>query len=276
MGFILKVMLCVGINEKLKERRLEALEIERIKIMARTKKRAQKEEQEKEHEERKEFSEEEIWQMRKRFNSLYDPEQKQLLGNETLESAVDALNTEFQLGSVTNVKIQAYIDGKKGPDIRDLQGLVDNHLEKTKRLQDGNMNEIESMLVGQATALQSLFVDYVGRMQSKQSLAIFEAYARIALKAQNQSRQTLAVLVELKNPKRTTFIKQQNNANNQQVNNAEEKIKKGKNSKKTNKLANELLLEESKDEAVDFKSQKKTSKANQPMEAVGKVNGAKN
>lgn len=41
-----------------------------------------------------------------------------------------------------------------------------------------------------------------------------------ALKAQNQCRQTLAALAEIKNPRRTTLIGQQNNATNQQVNNA--------------------------------------------------------
>ncbi|MGH8646968.1 MAG: hypothetical protein ACREX4_21935 [Gammaproteobacteria bacterium] len=42
---------------------------------------------------------------------------------------------------------------------------------------------------------------------------------QLALKAQNQCRQTLAALAEIKNPRRTTFIGQQNNATNQQVNN---------------------------------------------------------
>jgi hypothetical protein len=60
--------------------------------------------------------------------------------------------------------------------------------------------------------------------------------ADIALRAQNQSRKTLAVLAEIKNPRRTTFIKQQNNAVNQQVNNA---IKSK--SEKIKKVANELL-----------------------------------
>jgi hypothetical protein len=41
----------------------------------------------------------------------------------------------------------------------------------------------------------------------------------IALKAQNKSRQTLVTLIEFKNPTKTTFIRQQNNAISQQVNN---------------------------------------------------------
>ena len=63
-----------------------------------------------------------------------------------------------------------------------------------------------------------------------------EVFINIAFRAQSQCRKTLAVLAELKHPRRTTFIKQQNNAITQQVNN---EVKS--NPKNFEKVANELL-----------------------------------
>ena len=64
-----------------------------------------------------------------------------------------------------------------------------------------------------------------------------ELHSNIALKAQNQCRQTLAVLSDLKRPQQTTVVQQQNLAINQQVNNPA----LAKDSKEITKSANELL-----------------------------------
>ena len=46
-----------------------------------------------------------------------------------------------------------------------------------------------------------------------------EIYSNMAFNAQKQCRQTLLALHEVQHPRRTTFVNQQNNAINQQVNN---------------------------------------------------------
>jgi hypothetical protein len=86
-------------------------------------------------------------------------------------------------------------------------------------LGEGSVDRYEEMLFLQAELLNHVFVQSISIVGSNSEVAVAKAYAAIALKAQNQSRRTIAALNDMKNPKRTTFIKQQNNAHNQQVNN---------------------------------------------------------
>lgn len=92
---------------------------------------------------------------------------------------------------------------------------------KIKDVQAGNMQTIEAMLVGQAQALQTMFVCLGRQAANKTSLPQYTAFMNLALKAQSQSRATIQALTELKYPKQATFVKQANIAGgNQQVNNA--------------------------------------------------------
>ena len=91
---------------------------------------------------------------------------------------------------------------------------------KIENVQAGNMTTIEAMLVGQAQALQTMFVSLGRQAASKTQLAQYTAFMNLALKAQSQSRATIQALVELKYPKQTNFVKQANIANgHQQINN---------------------------------------------------------
>jgi len=105
---------------------------------------------------------------------------------------------------------------------------------------EGNLKDAENMLFSQAKALEAIFYCYVDKMAKAEHMQQAQIYSDIALKAQKQARVALTTLMELKNPKQTAFIKQQNNAINQQVNN-NNKVGKIENSKK--KFANELLSE---------------------------------
>lgn len=80
---------------------------------------------------------------------------------------------------------------------------------------------VEQMLLDQALVLQNLFGHYAkSAYRNRANPPHFQAYADVALKAQNQCRRTLATLVDIRNPRRTQFIKKQvNQAVNQQVNN---------------------------------------------------------
>ncbi len=87
-------------------------------------------------------------------------------------------------------------------------------------VQAGDMASIEAMLIGQAQALQTMFVSLGRQAASKTSLQQYTAFMNLALKAQSQSRATIQALVELKYPKQATFVKQANIANgHQQINN---------------------------------------------------------
>ena len=93
--------------------------------------------------------------------------------------------------------------------------------DKITTIQNGDMQAIEAMLIGQAQALQTMFVSLGRQAASKTSLPQYTAFMNLALKAQSQSRATIQALVELKYPKQATFVKQANIANgHQQINNA--------------------------------------------------------
>ena len=92
--------------------------------------------------------------------------------------------------------------------------------DKIATVQAGDMTSIEAMLIGQAHALQTMFVSLGRQAASKTQLVQYTAFMNLALKAQSQSRATIQALTELKYPKQATFVKQANIANgHQQINN---------------------------------------------------------
>jgi hypothetical protein len=125
---------------------------------------------------------------------------------------------------------------------------------------NGDQSHLEDMLLNQAHALEEIFYSCTHKMLSGEYLQQVRAYSDIALKAQKQCRTTITALVELKNPRQTTFVKQQNNAINQQIN---------LENKSTS--ANELL--ESRHAAMDNRASLTSIKDNSQLEAVEKIHG---
>jgi hypothetical protein len=97
--------------------------------------------------------------------------------------------------------------------------LVEELSCRIEKLNDGDMKGIEAMLYGQAHALQSIFVSLARRAAKQEYLKQYGLYLGLALKAQAQCRATLETLAEVKQPKPATFVRQQNVAYQQQVNN---------------------------------------------------------
>ena len=113
--------------------------------------------------------------------------------------------------------------------------------ECNERLAQGDYSQIEEMLLDQSHALQAIFTKQARLMDSSETLNQFEAHGRLALKAQNQCRQTLATLLEARKPRSSTFIGQQNNAVNQQINDGDP----GRNSENFENSTNEQLQDSS-------------------------------
>ncbi|HEX7342160.1 MAG TPA: hypothetical protein VF269_07780 [Rhodanobacteraceae bacterium] len=153
------------------------------------------------------------------------------------------------------------------------QDITETHkalIEQTKRVHDGNMREVESTLMAQATALNSMFTSLARRAVKQEYLTQLQAHMKLALRAQNQCRMTLETLATIKNPP-VVFAKQANIANGpQQVNNA------------TRAPAQEMpnppnqLLEapHAKPEWMDATTTCTPAPSHQGMEAVGTVNRA--
>lgn len=103
----------------------------------------------------------------------------------------------------------------------DIAALMDRLGEDVQNVWTGDMKRAEAMLFGQAHALQAIFMNLARRATTQEYLKQWEAYLRMALKAQNQCRMTLETLATIKNP--PVVIARQANINNggqQQVNNS--------------------------------------------------------
>ena len=120
----------------------------------------------------------------------------------------------------------------------------------------------------QAHTLDCLFHKMTSKAARADYIPNIQIYFEIAMKAQKQCRQTLSALVDIKHPRRATFVKQQNNAINQQINNDSdfENFQE--------KPANELLTEV-KHETVDTRGTLKASRADKELAAVEKIHGSK-
>ena len=112
-------------------------------------------------------------------------------------------------------------------------GLLQGELDLvTTRIKNGDLSDLEAILTTQSYVLNALFNDLI----AKGSAALFDkTFAsellsdrpklmfNMALKAQNQCRATIAAIAELKNPKRTTFVRNQLNSIQMQM----EEIREG-------------------------------------------------
>lgn len=121
--------------------------------------------------------------------------------------------------------------------IKGLDSTVINKaiLKQEEMLKRGDLTSLESMLHSQVHTLNAMFTTLVGKMNYFNQIEQIGAFGKLALKAQNQCRQSISTLAEVKGIKKATFIHQLNNAHNQQVNNgAEENISNQPNEKVIN------------------------------------------
>lgn len=106
----------------------------------------------------------------------------------------------------------------------DLGALMDQLGEDVKDVWAGDMTRAEAILFGQAHALQAIFMNLARRATAQNHMKNWEAYLRMAMKAQNQCRMTLETLATIKNPP-VVFARQANinNGGQQQINNRSER-----------------------------------------------------
>lgn len=151
---------------------------------------------------------------------LKDPQTLTLDGKqgETTPQTKARAATKASLNAV--VVVNAFQGNIMGKDV-DIGELVTTMQDKFEKVKDGDLSSLEAMLVGQATALQTMFTSLAVRATNQEYVKQYGLYMTLALKAQAQSRATISALVDLKYPKQpATFVKQANIAQgHQQVNN---------------------------------------------------------
>jgi hypothetical protein len=156
---------------------------------------------------------------KKKQNSLKPEAEKELsidLGSEAfntkkerlrlfLEPEFKALNTIATISKIT--------------DKLDIVCLAAALTKNSERVVKGDTQFIESMLITQAQTLDAIFNNMAMRSYNSEYLKPMDHKMRLALKAQSQCRATLETLANIKNPPHLAFVKQQNVAYQQQVNN---------------------------------------------------------
>lgn len=105
-------------------------------------------------------------------------------------------------------------------DTHDVNELVSELGRQVDVVNGGDLGRAEGILIAQAHALDNIFANLARRATNHEYLKQWEAYMRMAMKAQNQCRMTLETLATIKNPP-VVFAKQANinNGGQQQVNN---------------------------------------------------------
>jgi hypothetical protein len=106
------------------------------------------------------------------------------------------------------------LGGQGPPPVRD---LVDALREFTDSAMTEGTGAIERSLWAQHALLHSLSLRLTTYLTAANQLQSLETYTRLLLKCESQKRCVLATLADIRHPRRATFIKQQNQAVNQQV-----------------------------------------------------------
>jgi len=176
-------------------------------------------------------------------------------------------NTKIHANTLVNVYKDRTFGGKN-VNQEYLAALVSNFALDAV---EGKFAKFELLLAGQVAVLDAIFSDMAVKVGNSDDVNQIEALARVALKAQDNTRKTILSLHEMKNPKPATFIKQQTNQSlgHMQVNNSDKsnKIDKSANLQKTK---NELL-EHTHEERLDFGTAKETIRNDKELETVEEI-----
>jgi hypothetical protein len=167
-------------------------------------------------------------------------------------------------------RIERAIQPASLADEIDLPGLLATLRDHASAVNDGDLSRTEAMLINQADALQSLFVNLTERSLRQEYLVHAEGFMRLALKAQSQCRATLETLSNVKNPP-VVYARQANvTTGPQQINNGVDLSRARENENAPNQLlgaADELRQ--------DTRASRSAVKDDPPLEAVAKVHRAK-
>ncbi len=164
--------------------------------------------------------------------------------------------------------VEAYCKGSFGE--ADINVLIDELRTQFDKVKNGDLQYCESMLVGQANALQSIFVSLARRASNQEMLPQYETFLRLSLKAQSQCRATIETLAAIKNPP-VIYAKQANISNgHQQINNGIQTCTRGHAQAGENlNQQNELLEVDHGSETMDKRATGATGGKDKAMATVG-------
>lgn len=168
-------------------------------------------------------------------------------------------------------------------DTHDVNALAAELGRQVEAVNGGDLRRAEGMLIAQAHTLNEVFNNLMRKAVNQQYLKQWEAYMRMAMKAQNQCRMTLETLATIKNPP-VVFARQANinNGGQQQVNNGTAPIPTqyaqahaGAHAQETQSHPNRLL-EAQDGERLDSGAQSAPSGSHSELAPVGALHRATN
>lgn len=170
-------------------------------------------------------------------------------------------------GMKAAVSVQAFAKPAWGE--LDITALTEELSAQINAVTRGDLQRAEAMLIAQAHTLDTIFNELARRsaLNMGEYLGACETYLRLALKAQSQCRTTLETLALMKNPAPTTFVRQANIANTQQVNNGVPAPTGNARARESENQPSKLL-EATDGERLDFATAPAPSRADSPLEAV--------
>ncbi len=177
------------------------------------------------------------------------------------EYAAHVGTSAIGMSAVTILRFADIVGEQKPED------LVAELKKRVKAVNDGRMEGVEAMLMGQAIALQSIFANFANRsaVNAGEHMHATETYMKLSLRAQSQCRATLETLATIKNPP-LVYARQANvTTGPQQINNGVVR--------EIESVQNQLLEEEH-DERLDTRTTSKAGSVDSRVEAVEAVNWA--
>jgi hypothetical protein len=119
---------------------------------------------------------------------------------DTPDKAGERLGVELSAPALAAFRVMAAAEGKSAiGELIDTPGLLAVLRTRAGAVNGGDLAHAEAMLIGQADALQTLFVRLIERGLSQEWMPQFETHIRLAFKAQAQCRASLETLATLRN-----------------------------------------------------------------------------
>lgn len=169
--------------------------------------------------------------------------------------------------SLSSITLKAFSGTGDKVEVTDLQAQMKKLGEEVS---GGNLKQVEKMLVYQAVTLDAIFNSLAQKATRAEHMKSMEAYTRLAMKAQSQSRATIETIGLLKNP--APYIRQANIATgHQQVNNAYAVTSAHTHAGNNPFTPNKLLEGQQHGERMDMGTAATPGRADTQLEALGAI-----
>lgn len=180
------------------------------------------------------------------------------LGHAAIDAAISA-------GAVAAAHTMVSLGAIEKPNATDA-GLAIEDI--ANRVQEGDLSDLELILVGQAVALSTMGMDMIVRARKSGTTDAVNTLAAAGMRAIAHSRAAIDSLVNLKHPRSATFIKQANVAHGAQQINNNEGAPSSRVPAHEAVAPNGLLLEENASQTLEPRAARRAGGRNQTMEAM--------